>query len=128
MGSGAVTWRRLNPDVPINMGTSKYGGSGNRLDVFNVVGSDEGQYECMYTDSGTGQPTTETACLFVPGQFSSLCVDVHYMILMLSVGKMYLAKVVYRLACERMEVNKRANFALPLLIVSEAISTEQCSH
>jgi len=125
MGSGAVTWRRLNPDVPIIMDpSSKYGGSGNRLDIFNVVGSDEGQYECTY---GTGQTITETACLFVPGQFSSVCVYVHDMILMLSVGKMYLAKVVYRLANERMEANKRENFALPLLIVSEAISTEQCS-
>ena len=75
MGSGAVTWQRLNPTQPISMGTPKYGGSGNRLDVFNVVGSDEGQYQCLYTDSGTGQQTTDTACLFVPGQFSSVCVN-----------------------------------------------------
>jgi len=49
------------------MDTPKYGGSGNRLDVFNVDGSDEGQYQCLYTESGTNQQRTDTACLFVPG-------------------------------------------------------------
>ena len=83
-----MTWQRLsNPPETIIMSPPKYGGSGNRLDVFNVVGTDEGQYQCMYTDSGTGQETTDTACLFVPGQFSPVCVD---MILRLSVGKMYI--------------------------------------
>ena len=40
----------------------KYGGSGNRLIINNVVGADEGLYECE--DGGTVEPA---GCVFVLG-------------------------------------------------------------
>lgn len=73
-GPGVVSWERLDdPIVPINTNTAKYRGIGNRLDIFNVVGGDEAQYRCSYTDQGTDQLITEPSCVFVLGQFSSVC-------------------------------------------------------
>ena len=77
-----MNWERLSdPIVPINTNTAKYRVMGNRLDILNVVGGDEAQYRCSYTEQGTDQLTTETSCVFVLGQFSSVCGSVQFCVL-----------------------------------------------
>ena len=76
-GQGAVTWVRLNastgqPSMELTVDGAKYGGGGNRLDISNVVASDEGAYRCSYQTGGS-----HTTCVFVRGQSSSVCMYVY---------------------------------------------------
>ena len=63
--SGNGPWYHTNEadnNNTVNRGTAKYGGSINRLIINNVIGTDEGLYECQVGD------TVETAgCVFVLG-------------------------------------------------------------
>ena len=58
-------WYHINEagnNETITRGTAKYGGSGNRLIINDVVGADEGLYQCQ--DGGTVEPAD---CVFVLG-------------------------------------------------------------
>ena len=60
-----ASWYHINEagyNNTITRGSAKYGGSGNRLVIKNIVGADEGLYQCQDGD------TVETAgCVFVLG-------------------------------------------------------------
>ena len=61
--SGNGPWYHINgTNSTIMRGSVKYGGSSNRLIIHNVVGMDEGLYECQ--DGDSVQPA---GCVFVLG-------------------------------------------------------------
>ena len=62
---GNASWYRINEtgnNYTITRGSAKYGGSSNRLIINNVVGADEGLYECE-----EGGAVETAGCVFVLG-------------------------------------------------------------
>ena len=63
--SGITPWYHINEtenNATIIRGSDKYGGSSNKLIIRNVVGTDEGQYQCQ-----DGDRVLPAGCVFVLG-------------------------------------------------------------